>query len=257
MKILSGIPLLILILLLTMTRHLLAQEKSTDVFHDMTLLDTGIVEKIMKPDAILLEGGKAYRLENIRIPTGQSAAAAEVLSNLVLNKKLRIYSTHKKSPLTDRYGLPLVHIQRPDGLWVQSYLVSKGLAWAFSTKTSRETVSTLKQIETQAREKHLGFWVDPVYAIKTPDNVQDFMNSFQIVQGKVASVMRKRDYTYINFGLDWKTDFTVNIKNSVWRLFDTGPQIWTGKTIRIRGWVESRNGPMINLTHPEQVEILN
>jgi hypothetical protein len=29
-----------------------------------------------------------------------------------------------------------------------------------------------------------------------------------------------------------------------------------GKRLRVRGWVKSRNGPMIEATHPEQIELL-
>ena len=29
-----------------------------------------------------------------------------------------------------------------------------------------------------------------------------------------------------------------------------------GKRIRVRGWLKSFNGPMINATHPEQIEVL-
>jgi micrococcal nuclease len=29
-----------------------------------------------------------------------------------------------------------------------------------------------------------------------------------------------------------------------------------GKKLRVRGWVEWRNGPMIHVTHVEQIEIL-
>lgn len=256
MKNFPVIALLAAVLLLTMTSPLRAQNKNPDLSHGMSLLDTGVAEKIIRTDIILLDSGKSYKLENIRIPPDKTAAAAEALDNLILARKIWIYSAHKPAA-ADRYSLPLVHIRREDGIWIQSYLVSQGLAWAFSTETSGKTVSALKQAEAQAREKHLGFWSDPAYAVKTPDNVQNFMNSFQIVQGKAVNVSVRKNYTYINFGLDWKTDFTINIRNNVWRTFGADPQTWTGKTVRVRGWVESRNGPMINLTHPEQMEILN
>jgi micrococcal nuclease len=29
---------------------------------------------------------------------------------------------------------------------------------------------------------------------------------------------------------------------------------YQGRRIRVRGWVESWNGPMIEITHPEQIE---
>ncbi|MBI3441760.1 MAG: thermonuclease family protein [Proteobacteria bacterium] len=222
----------------------------------MTLLDIGTVTKILAPDTILLDHGKRYRLGNIRVPADYSQSVIDVLGNKLLNTQAYIYSVHKDTSLADRYGIPLVYIVRKDGLWIQQELISKGLAWAFNTESSPELISLLKQIETQARIKRRGFWSNPTYAVKTPDNVQNYTNSFQIVQGKILNVTAKQDYTYVNFGYDWRQDFTVSIKNNTRQLFNTDPQTWVNKTVRIRGWVKDKNGPMIELTHPEQMEFL-
>ena len=34
------------------------------------------------------------------------------------------------------------------------------------------------------------------------------------------------------------------------------PEEYEGRTVRTRGWVKSYNGPMIEATHPEQIEVL-
>jgi len=34
------------------------------------------------------------------------------------------------------------------------------------------------------------------------------------------------------------------------------PKVLAGKKLRVRGWVEWRNGPMIHATHAEQIELL-
>jgi len=31
---------------------------------------------------------------------------------------------------------------------------------------------------------------------------------------------------------------------------------FAGKRLRVRGWIEWRNGPMVRLTHAEQIEVL-
>jgi len=31
---------------------------------------------------------------------------------------------------------------------------------------------------------------------------------------------------------------------------------YQGKTIRVRGWIKKFNGPLIEASHPEQIEIL-
>ena len=60
--------------------------------------------------------------------------------------------------------------------------------------------------------------------------------------------------------IDWRTDFTVEIEGRDRKRFiEAGldPASLQGRRIRVRGWVDWRNGPMIQATHPEQIEILD
>ena len=64
---------------------------------------------------------------------------------------------------------------------------------------------------------------------------------------------------YLNFGQDWRTDFTFSISPRDRRRFEQqGVDLagLAGRRVRARGWVTLRNGPLIQLTHPEQLEIL-
>ena len=68
-----------------------------------------------------------------------------------------------------------------------------------------------------------------------------------------------RGRIYLNFGLDWRTDVTVGIGKREGRAFErAGFDLLSlnGKRVRVRGWLRRRNGPMIEATHPEQIEIL-
>ena len=72
-----------------------------------------------------------------------------------------------------------------------------------------------------------------------------------------ADIARGRGY--LNFGADWKTDFTISLAPDAVRLFrKSGIDIAAleGQRIRIRGWLGVRNGPVIEATHPEQLERL-
>jgi hypothetical protein len=64
---------------------------------------------------------------------------------------------------------------------------------------------------------------------------------------------------YLNFGTDRARDFTVALDAAARRLFrDAGidPAGLVGHRIRVRGWVRWFDGPRIDLTHPEQMEVL-
>ncbi len=95
------------------------------------------------------------------------------------------------------------------------------------------------------------------YAIRAADTIppQD-VGTFQLVEGTVLDVAMVGGRTYINFGPDWKTDFTVTIEARDRKLFPAGalePEALRGRKIRVRGFIERLNGPMIAVTHPEAI----
>ena len=62
---------------------------------------------------------------------------------------------------------------------------------------------------------------------------------------------------YLNFGDG--SDFTISIdRKDVPAFAAAGIDLkqLAGKRVRVRGWIEWRNGPMIAATHPEQLELL-
>lgn len=65
---------------------------------------------------------------------------------------------------------------------------------------------------------------------------------------------------YLNFGADWRTDFTITIAARDLKLFEqAGLDLFAleGRTVRVRGWLDSYNGPAIEADHPEQIEVLD
>ena len=65
--------------------------------------------------------------------------------------------------------------------------------------------------------------------------------------------------TYLNFGADGRSDFTVSVTPRDRRRFADGPVKLVdikGRLVRVRGWLGWRNGPIIEATHPEQIEVL-
>ena len=66
-------------------------------------------------------------------------------------------------------------------------------------------------------------------------------------------------FVYLNFGPDWRRDFTVRIAKEVARrLADAGLDLASlpGREIEIRGVVLEAGGPLIELSHPEQMQLL-
>ena len=84
------------------------------------------------------------------------------------------------------------------------------------------------------------------------------VHSYQLVEGTVGSG-GGRGRLYLNFAEDWRRDFTVSVERKHMRAFaDAGIDLkdFAGKRVRARGWLGWWNGPMIEATHPEQLEVL-
>lgn len=159
----------------------------------------------------------------------------------------------------DRYGCLLAHVHLDDGRWLQQELVGLGLGRVRTRPDTRSRAQELLVSEEEARRNRRGLWSEGRYRIRDPQSVGAGLHSFQIVEGLVRGAARVRDRIYLNFGRDWRTDFTVSIGKGARQSFDAAdldPLDLEGQTIRVRGWIEDFNGPMIDATHPEQIEVI-
>jgi hypothetical protein len=250
--------------------HAAYYEEFTQNERGMRAIDKGTIVQILKSDMIMLDDNKRYRLENVLVPPFEDAPAVEELKQEFLNKPVTIYAFHDVQEDQEKYGVPYAHIVNNRGMWVQQDLISKGLAWALCTDTSPQTADILKQTEEKARVDHQGFWKDPAYAIKTPDNIGDYLDSYQIVEGQISYVSSKSVSGYIdfNFGKGKKRKFAIRFENdTTFQTFLDDPITglknrldftqWQGRTVRVRGWVKDDGaGPVIVLTRPEQVDVV-
>jgi hypothetical protein len=81
---------------------------------------------------------------------------------------------------------------------------------------------------------------------------------FVIVDGKVASVRESGGTTYVNFGRRWSQALTVTILKRHERIFAGAglpAKMLENRRVRVRGFIEARNGPQIEATRPEQIEL--
>lgn len=162
----------------------------------------------------------------------------------------------------DRYGRAPVHAEyaAPGGrVWIQGVMVSEGLLVVASRADNRARAGALLALERQAREAGEGGWGSGAFAVRAPDPnaLAQVLDSFQIVEGRVIDVGSARSgRLYINFGLDWRTDFTVSIREDALERFE-GIDLagLEGRTIRVRGWLYRENGPMMAIDHPEAIEV--
>jgi hypothetical protein len=115
-------------------------------------------------------------------------------------------------------------------------------------------------LEEDARRRKEGLWGHRYYSILDAARSHKLVDTFQLVRARIKDAVRIKGRVYLNFGADWRKDFTVTISPKNLRLFGKAglrPETWQGHEILVRGWINWRNGPMIDVTHPEQIEVLN
>ena len=114
-------------------------------------------------------------------------------------------------------------------------------------------------LERAARAAGRGIWGLRYYRILGPGETSRQIGRFQLVEGRVLRAAVVRGRGYLNFGADWRKDFTIAIARKHRRRFRrAGIDIaaLAGRRLRVRGWLTWENGPMIEATHPEQLEVI-
>ena len=234
------------------------------------------VTEIVDGDTLFIdppfEDGDQIRLVGLqapKLPLGRkgfeawplSTESKQALSDMTLGKKLALSFGGVRR---DRYGRWLAHLYVMDGdvpgLWVQGEMLRLGMARVYSFPDNRSLVAEMLTLEREARAAKRGIWALPYYAVRGTDPalLSPLRGTFQVIEGRVADAADVKGTVYLNFGADWKTDFTVSIsrrnRDAFEGVFD--PASLNGAAVRVRGWLKSRNGPMIEATHPEQIEVL-
>lgn len=232
----------------------------------------GRVAEIVDGDTVILADGREVRLVGIqapKLPLGRDMEpwpladrAHAGLAGLVEGRRVALaYGGRRK----DRYGRHLAHLLRPGGhpatptLWVQGALVARGLARVYSFADNRTAVPELLRLERAARAAGRGIWAHPFYRVRTRREAHEAVGSFQVVLARVRETAEVRGRVYLNFGADWRSDFTVSIPPRARERFaEAGidPLSYESRWVRVRGWIESYNGPSIEATHPEQIEVI-
>jgi endonuclease YncB( thermonuclease family) len=231
------------------------------------------VVRVLDGETLVLDDGSAVRLIGALAPRARDAGAkadqwppetqsVQSLSSLVLGKKVKLAFGGRQK---DRYGRFLAQVFLEEGgraEWVQGTMLATGQARAYGIPESFACVRELLAHEAEARRKHLGLWTNGVYRTmpaEKPGSLLKLRGKYERVIGTVASIGRTKTTTYLNFGTDWKSDFTVRIGKAVLgsnpefaRMVDTLPS----KTVVVRGWIERRNGPLIDIADLSQIEIL-
>ncbi|MDH5557192.1 MAG: thermonuclease family protein [Alphaproteobacteria bacterium] len=226
------------------------------------------VVEVVDGDTVLLDDGWQVRLVGIqapKLPLGRknfqkwplADESKKALEALVMGRSVVLAYGGQR---VDRHGRRLAHLFLDDGSWVQEIMLSKGMARVYSFPDNRAIVAEMLLAEGRARQDGAGIWGNSWYAVRTADSLSRDIGSFQVIEGRIVAAADVRGTVYLNFGTDWRSDFTVKVSKRHRKSFSVGEvdlMALEGRRVRVRGWLDDYNGPMIEATHPEQIEILD
>jgi endonuclease YncB( thermonuclease family) len=169
---------------------------------------------------------------------------------------------HGEDDAPDRYGRQpaLVFIAGSDTS-VQATLLTQGDALVAATVTDRECAAALVAAETAARAANRGIWgnASAIKNAESPGDILAGIGRFMLVEGRVLSVRQAGATTYLNFGRNWTRGFAVTIPKRMIATFEAAGILLKSlenQKIRVRGWIEARGGPRIEVLRVGQIERL-
>lgn len=235
---------------------------------------TARVVEVVDGDTVLLEPAindahqvRLVGLQAPKLPLGRrgfrqwplAPDSKYALEELTLNKTV---SLRFGGARMDRHGRHLAHLFLEDGTWVQGRMLERGMARVYTFPDNRAVTAEMYALERKAQTAKRGIWAHPFYAIRdaTPEALSRLIGTFQIIEGRVQDAAKVKANVYLNFGANWRDDFTITLNSRSRRSFakmNQDPLTFKDKILRVRGWLKKRNGPAVSVTHPEQIEIIN
>jgi len=223
---------------------------------------------------IALGDGRQARLVGLDLPDpGRGDPASAAAARLFLTKWLvgREVGVHALSTKPDRWNRMVVELYAPTPhggpaatapgeTSVSMALITAGLARFWPEPESLACSTTRLAAEADARDKHLGLWLDPYYAVVDTadlDKLRERDGQFTLVEGTPSRVGEGRSRYFIDFGPH--RGFTIVIPKRRTKAFERAGMTISalaGARIRVRGALDDRFGPRMTISEPEDIERL-
>jgi endonuclease YncB( thermonuclease family) len=233
---------------------------------------TGKVRAVTDGRSFTLDDGREIRLAGIEAPLlpGPGEAGTRAKAGLAARATLESIIAGQNVELrqngmpADRYGRTTAFVYVSGGALPESVaheMLARGFARVSAHVGERPCADELLARERAARQAKLGLWGEPYYVIVSAESGAELVaesGHFILAEGKVWSVRESGGTIYVNFGRQWSQALTVTILKRNERMFAAAgiePKRLENRGVRVRGWVEERNGPRIEVTRPEQIEI--
>ena len=144
-----------------------------------------------------------------------------------------------------------------DGNWIQQNMLREGLLRVDPGRAAGSCNGLLNSAERQASEAHSGHWGDGRFRVKTPDEVTKSGGRFEVVEGEVWSSRDLKGKQIIEFRN--ASSFEVAVQPQAvraLRLTHVDLRRLRGKSIRVRGWIDFDERPVMEISTPAALEVI-
>ncbi len=216
----------------------------------------GRVAAVIDARTFRLQDGREVRLAGIE-PVAAEKENANPTSALAATLMGRDVTLRGEDDTPDRYGRQpaFVFLDGSESL-VQGLLLAQGEALVSATEANKDCASVLIAAEAAARD---GAGPAAIKNAESPGDILAGIGRFTVVEGRILSVRQAGATTYLNFGRSWTQGFAVTISRRVTAGLEAAGIIvksLENRRIRVRGWVEARGGPRIEVLRAGQIELL-
>lgn len=214
-----------------------------------------VVAEIIDGDTVVMGDGSRVRLVGVDSPeAGEpwSREAADWMERESRGKDIRLVKCEER----DKYGRILaVLVRGKDNLNLK--LLAEGLAVPMLIPPcGKLLVPDAMKRAAEALLNGRGLYSQPEFQIVGHGRSRDLIGRSGVVRGRIRSLYRGPKATHLNFGPDWRTDFTAVIFSQGRARFQAlGLEVGelVGREVLVIGPVREYNGPEIVVRYPEQI----
>jgi len=227
------------------------------------------VLEVIDGDTIKLSNGKLLRYigldtPEVRIkdklgnfnyrPQPFSLEAKEFNRKLVEGKNVRVEFDIER---TDRYGRLLGYCFVGE-TFINKELIEQGYAALYTYPPNVKYVDSFVASQKKAKEKQKGLWGS--FEVINHSQASKYINQIRSVEGVVVGNYKSARCVFLNFGQNYRNDFSVVIFNNVLDAFKRKGidvlSFYNGKKVRVTGKIREYNGPEIIVNSPYEIEVL-
>ena len=216
---------------------------------DLKSAHMAIVSAVDRVGNLTTHSGQIIRLSNIALPLESTAAYQDSLSWLTNQTLGKLAGIAGKGARQDRLQRWIGDVFVGD-TWLQGDLALMGLAFIVPDASQPESLNALIARESYARHSRLGIWDSSEAPVASPATAHQFIGTYRIITGRIIDASRVKTRVYLNFGDDYRQDFTVRINGRLRHQIDRSgdpPEDWDNRLVEVRGLLLQENGPLILL----------